>query len=126
MDDLVMAMLRRSSPLLAALSVLAGVARAQALPDPTQPPAAFGAPAAASVSAAPAGPRLQAILISKREGGRRLAVIDGKTLRVGDKFGGAVLAEVGETAVILRTGKLDKKLRLFPSANVDGASVAKP
>lgn len=96
-----------------ALLALAPGVFAQALVDPTRPPDA--APVLGSaVSAGTARPQLQSVLISNRPGGRRLAVIDGRSVRAGDKVGGAVVVSIGEASVVLRRGKTLETLRLYP------------
>ena len=104
--------LRRWTPLLL-LSLAWPGAQAQALADPTRPPAALWAPANAA-PATPAQPQLQSVLISTRPGGRRLAVIDGRSVRAGDKVGGAVVVSIDEASVALRRGKTLETLRLYP------------
>jgi MSHA biogenesis protein MshK len=99
-----------------ALPVAAG---AQNLADPTMPPAESrllpsGAPDAPAVSA---GPQLQSVLIGSR--GREVAVIDGQTVRKGEKFQGAVLVEVGKNRVVLQNGRHKQVLTLFPDAKKD-------
>ncbi|WP_257626474.1 MSHA biogenesis protein MshK [Janthinobacterium sp. NKUCC06_STL] len=93
-------------------------AQAQALDDPTRPPAALWAPASTAPAAA-ARPQLQSVLISTQPGGRRLAVIDGQTVRVGSKVGGAVVTEIRDTAVLLRRGKSLETFKLYPSSKTD-------
>ena len=95
--------------------LMAAPAGAQAWPDPTRPPAAVIAPAAGAMAAAPVvhEPRLQSILLSTREGGRQVAVIDGVTLRLGEKFGDAVLIRMTPTTVVLRRGKQLQTLKLY-------------
>ena len=67
------------------------------LADPTAPPAAI-APGAA-VSAPSATPlHLQSVLI---DGARRVAVIDGRRVRVGDRVGGGVVAAIEPAEVRL-------------------------
>ena len=106
--------LRRWAPaLMLAMACASPAAQAQALPDPTRPPAALWAPADAA-PAAPSRPQLQSVLISNRPGGRRLAVIDGRSVRAGDKVGGAVVVSIGEASVVLRRGKTLETLRLYP------------
>jgi MSHA biogenesis protein MshK len=89
-------------------------ARAQ-LVDPTAPPAAVLAGSKAPVdgeqAALPPAQRLQSILISPK---RRVAVIDGKTVKEGAIHQGAVLASVRETYVILTKGGVRETLRLYP------------
>ncbi|WP_243136471.1 MSHA biogenesis protein MshK [Janthinobacterium tructae] len=98
-----------------ALLALAPGVFAQALVDPTRPPDAAPVPASAA-SAGAARPQLQSVLISNRPGGRRLAVIDGRSVRAGDKVGGAVVVSIGEASVVLRRGKTLETLRLYPPA----------
>jgi MSHA biogenesis protein MshK len=98
--------------------LLAGVvsmpAQAQALQDPTRPPAAAMAAAASPAAAAAAtGPRLQTILVGREAGGRRLAVIDGETVRLGEDFHGARVARIGDNEVELVRGKERQVLRLY-------------
>ncbi|MGK5061301.1 MSHA biogenesis protein MshK [Janthinobacterium sp. LB3P112] len=99
--------------LASALLALATGVFAQALADPTRPPDA--APVLGSAaSAGAARPQLQSVLISNQPGGRRLAVIDGRSVRAGDKVGGAVVVSIGEASVALRRGKTLETLRLTP------------
>lgn len=91
-------------------SLLASLpAAAQALADPTRPPAALdtGRP-----DAAPGLPRLQSVLIAPRAGGRHVAVIDGETVRLGDSFRGARVARMSQTEVELVRGRERQVLRL--------------
>lgn len=83
---------------------------AQEIPDPMRPPVGFGQGLA--VDATPAGPVLQSILISPT---RRIAIISGKTLKVGDKFGDAKVALIGDNEVVLQSGKNRQVLKLFPT-----------
>lgn len=109
----------------AALLAAGGAARAQDdAGDPTRPPAVLSAPPAnqgQSASAAGA-PQLQSILVSLRPGGRRVAVIDGKTLRQGERIGGAVVESIRATEVVLRKGNQKQVLKLFRPA-APGAAV---
>ena len=109
--------LRRCSPLLL-LSLAWPGAQAQALADPTRPPAALWAPANAAPAVA-AQPQLQSVLISTRPGGRRVAVIDGQVVKVGSKVGDAVVTEILDTAVLLRRGKSLQTFKLYPSSKTD-------
>jgi MSHA biogenesis protein MshK len=94
------------SALLAALSVAS--AHGQVLPDPTRP--AIGPGSGSVAVAAPA--QLQVVLIGNGTAGRRVAVISGQTLRIGDKFDGAVLVGISHNEAVLRTGTKLKVLRL--------------
>jgi MSHA biogenesis protein MshK len=97
---------------LATLLLLAGAAftthaAAQQLADPMQPPGT----APAAIAAAPrAG--LQTVLIS---GSRRLALIDGKRVSVGESARGAEVVEIRSTEVVLRRGRRTEVLKLLPA-----------
>ena len=98
------------------LAALALPALAQKLADPTRPPATMAAPdsAAAEADGLPSAPRLQSILIGRAAGGRRLAVIDGVTVRIGGRVGDAILERINDNSVLLRRGKNLETLTLFP------------
>ena len=97
---------------LALLFVAVAPLQAQALRDPTQPPAAAMLGAGVQASAA-SGPRLQSILVAREAGGRRLAVIDGETVRLGEQFHGARVARIGDNEVELVRGAERKVLRVY-------------
>ena len=129
MDEVVNRMTRAGARTLAALpaaalaALLAGPAGAQALQDPTRPPAASlaGTPAAPPAAI----PQLQSVLVGRAAGGRRVAVIDGETVRLGDTFHGARVARVGETEVELVRGRERQVLRLYaPDAQLAPVPVA--
>ncbi len=105
---------------LSALMLAALPAQAQTLADPTQPPpeSRLLAPGSADAPVAGAGPRLQSILIGTR--GREVAVIDGQTLRKGDKINGAVLVKIGKNQVVLQHGREKQVLTLFPDTGTGG------
>jgi MSHA biogenesis protein MshK len=112
-------------PALLMACMLAWPARAQNMVDPTQPPpearmAANGAEAAAPVRS---GPQLQSVLIGTR--GREVAVIDGQTLRKGDKFNGAVLVRISKNEVVLQHGRERQRLTLFPDAGAGAGAEPK-
>ncbi|HEV7817020.1 MAG TPA: MSHA biogenesis protein MshK, partial [Janthinobacterium sp.] len=96
MDEAVSARLSCCAMLLAAVlawpAAQAAQAEPQALADPTRPPpeALLATGVAAPAPAAPQLPVLQSVLTSNRPGGRRVAVIDGQTVRLGGKVNGAV------------------------------------
>ena len=106
------------------LAVLANSGTARQMNDPTRPPSVMtapvfvpGAPNAALLPRAErAQPRLQSILVSLRPGGRRVAVIDGKTVRLGERVGDAVVVAIGATEVVLRRGGKTQTLKLFRPA----------
>ena len=86
-------------------------AAAQTLRDPTRPPASIGSPADQSGAKATGGPELQSVLISPT---RRVAVIDGQTVTLGEKFGEARVVKIAESEVVLRNGQDLQVLKLFP------------
>lgn len=85
---------------------LAGGAIAEDLPDPTRPPAGYASGETVSV-----GPVLQSVLISPT---RRIAIISGKTVKVGDKYEGTRVASISDNEVVLKNGKTSQVLRLYP------------
>ena len=101
----------------AVLTVYAALAHAQA-GDPTLPPPNLlpTAEGEATKPAAPSGPELQSVLVSREAGGRRLAVISGETVREGGRFHGAVVERVRENEVVLRRGRARQVLKLYDSA----------
>jgi MSHA biogenesis protein MshK len=87
---------------------------AQAFPDPMRPPAEFVQQATESRGSEtpPDRPVLESILFSDQ---RRMAMISGKMVKVGDKVGPAVVTKITEEAVVLRAdGKLET-IRMFPN-----------
>lgn len=85
------------------------MAEAQALTDPTRPPHQLEQGGMAMGAAA--GPTLQSVLISP---GRRVAIISGQTVGLGDQFGDAKLIRITESEVVLRNGSELQTLKLFP------------
>src|SRR5450759_1304523 len=79
--------------------------------DPTRPPASLGLAQEGTVSPPAAGPVLQSVLISP---GRMVAIISGKTVRLGEKFGEARVVKITESEVVLRSGTDSQTLKLFP------------
>lgn len=96
----------------------------QTLLDPTRPPpeARLGTGTTAAAPA-PSGPQLQSVLLGNQ--GRQVAVIDGQSLRVGDRIDGATLVKVGKDHVVLQRGRAQRILKLFPEAR-NGAPKAAP
>ncbi|MGK5027276.1 MSHA biogenesis protein MshK [Janthinobacterium sp. RB2R34] len=99
--------------LIAGLLLVGVAAGAQALDDPTRPPASLLAPSQAK-PVIPGKPKLQSVLVASQAGGRRLAVIDGQIVRVGSKVGDAVVLEIRDTLVVVRRGKRHETFRLYP------------
>lgn len=91
-------------------ALLAGSVWAQTVQDPTRPPARMLRPAAN----APAvdAPQLQSILVGRAADGRRVAVIDGNTVRIGDRVGDARVVGMTQAQVVLQRGARREVLTL--------------
>jgi MSHA biogenesis protein MshK len=96
---------------------------AEDLPDPTRPPAMITAPDSAAGFVPRLGATenrqssgLQTIIISES---RRAAIIDGKTVEIGEKHGNARLIEVNEGSVVLQNAQSRKMLTLFPGIKIN-------
>lgn len=89
------------------------VASAQALTDPTKPPAEISAPL--TQAAVPEGDKLQSIIISPTH---RAAIINGQTVELGAKYGEARLVEVSESGVALQGAQGRQVLTLFPGVEI--------
>ena len=87
----------------------ASLAHAAPFADPTRPPNLVSEEA----EAAPAGPRLESVLIAPD---RRLAVISGQQVRLGGKYGEGQVVRITETEVVIRNGEATETLRLLPEA----------
>lgn len=90
----------------------AGLAAAQALADPTRPPADLLLLSQQSPGAIPAGPALVAIVLSAE---RKYAVIDGKVVPLGARHGNARLVQLTPSEATLAEGKERTVLRLLPA-----------
>ena len=95
---------------------IAAPAFAQQLQDPTRPPASMGQAADAVAE----GPVLQSVLIGPD---RKVAIISGQALRLGERFNGARLVSITDTQVVLRNGGEVQTLKLFPDIDKHRASV---
>jgi MSHA biogenesis protein MshK len=97
---------------LAAGSSASQAALAQALADPMRPPATPGpSPAEGAGDAGKAAARLQSVLISPA---RRVAVIDGRVVRLGERVGDARLVAISESQVVLQRASGRETLKLNP------------
>lgn len=112
-----MKLLTRNSMLILALSVPA-LCPAQELDDPTRPPARLAAADAAGGAIADGVPVLQSVLVGRGAGARRVAVIDGDTVREGDSWRGSRVARIRPGEVVLTKGKDRQVLRM--AAEGDG------
>jgi MSHA biogenesis protein MshK len=92
------------------LASMASATQAQPLTDPMRPPA-FDARGGGAESAQAS--RLQSTLLSH---GRRLAIIDGQSVALGEKIGDATVVDITPTQVLLRRGSETEALELLPGA----------
>lgn len=126
MDETVNRPSQVRKPSLALLPVLlwAACACAQGVPDPTMPPPearqAMGMTAPPPVDKAP---QLQSVLVGSN--GRQVAVIDGQTVRRGQKFNGALLVKVDKNHAVLRRGARTQVLTLYPDGAPGDANAGK-
>lgn len=81
------------------------------LSDPTRPFAGAEASAVPQEATVPTGPQLQSTMISPTF---RRAVISGRSYKVGDRFDGAVIADIQPYEVTLRRDGRETRLRLLP------------
>lgn len=93
---------------------------AETLSDPTRPPASLGVVEQGGGATVAAGPVLQSVLISP---GRRVAVISGQNVKLGEKFGDARVVRITESEVVLKNGKDTQTLRLFPDVEKRRVSI---
>lgn len=103
------------------ICLMAG-ASAQAMRDPTRPPAQFLDPGEAAATV-PAESGLQSI---KRTGKRRMALLQGVWVRQGDKLGEAVVAKIDDQSVTLRFP--DARLEtiwMYPDVDMQPVKAAK-
>ncbi|MBC3875270.1 MSHA biogenesis protein MshK [Undibacterium sp. LX15W] len=82
---------------------------AQDLKDPTRPPNSLS-PSREGLQE-PSDPVLQSVLIAPN---RKLAIIDGQTVKLYAKFGDQTLVRITETSVVLKRGSQLQTLNLHP------------
>ena len=86
------------------------VASPQAVNDPTRPPDTVGA-ADAGAGDGGGGTTLQSVMISPAG---KSAIISGVAVKLGEKYGDAVLVKVAENEVVLKSGATSQVLKLHP------------
>ena len=111
----------RACALAAGLIGLLGATVAQAqLRDPTRPPEQWMPGGDAEPTG---GPVLQSVLLSPK---RKIAVISGQALALGERYGDATLVRLTESEAVLRydskSGSESQTLKLFPSIGKRPAS----
>ena len=97
------------------LALVAGNCLAQELQDPMRPPSFSVQPGGEAADATQFGPVLQSTLLSN---GRRIAMIDGKPMKVGDKLGDGRIVAIDPASVTVREGKTTRVLEMFPGVKV--------
>jgi len=105
----------KRAALIAAVLLLPVAVSAQRITiDPTRPPAGYmgtGVDAGADPGEAGDGLRLQSVMISPTQ---KTAIINGALVKLGEKYGDAVLTRVAENEVVLRSGGVNRVLKLYP------------
>lgn len=91
---------------------------AQTLKDPTRPPFYLHHSGATHVQAET---ELQSVLVSPN---RKVAIIQGRTVQVGDMVGDARVVAIAETQVTLREAGGERILRLYPQGGKMSAANA--
>ena len=79
--------------------------------DPTRPPVGLDARPTDAESETAGGIRLQSVMISPTQSA---AIINGVMVRLGEKYGDAVLVRVAESEVVLRSGSAQQVLKIHP------------
>lgn len=92
--------------------LLSPLAQAEVLQDPTTPLTGMGSGKGASQSATAGAPKLQSIIIGN---GPALAVINGQSVRVGQRIEGYQLVAISADSVVLEKGGKRQSLTLFGS-----------
>jgi MSHA biogenesis protein MshK len=101
-----------------AMTVPAG---AENLPDPTQPATPGSVTSGGAVVSS--GPVLQSVMIST---GRRVAVISGQAVKLGEKYGDLQVIRITESEVVLQGEGGTQTLRLYPGVEKKLTSRAEP
>ena len=91
----------------AVLALMPTVATAQITTDPTRPATGYAAEAPEGAT----GDQLQSVMISPTQSA---AIINGVRVRLGEKYGDAVLFRVTESEVVLRSGNEQQVLKIHP------------
>jgi hypothetical protein len=98
-----------------------GVSAQRITVDPTRPPVGFGRGGSDTERDTGGGIRLQSVVISPTQS---TAIINGVMVRLGEKYGDAVLVRVAEGEVVLKSGNAQQVLRIHPDVEMRGAKPA--
>lgn len=85
------------------------------LPDPTRPAVGIGDSGTAASQAYPQVKGLRSVIVSAQ---RCAAIIDGKTITLGARYGSETLVEVNLSGVVLRGEHGQRTLNLFPAVGM--------
>jgi len=96
-------------------------ATGQITTDPTRPPTGFAVGDPELAGEAGGGLVLQSVMISSSG---RAAIINGAVVKLGQKYGDAVLTRVAENEVVLKSGDTTQVLKLYPG--VEKRDIATP
>jgi len=99
---------------LVALAGYMSAAGAQVVNDPTRPPAGFAVGDPEGAGDGGGGIMLQTVMISPTH---KAAIINGVLVRLGEKYGDAVLIAVAENEVVLKSGATRQVLKLHPGVD---------
>jgi MSHA biogenesis protein MshK len=96
---------------------LSQLATAETLPDPTRPAIDLSSSGTSGVvvPVEDVSHGLQSVIISPQY---RAAIINGETVRLGDKSGDSRLVEVRESSVVLENGQGRRVLEMFPKVSI--------
>lgn len=89
--------------------------------DPTRPPEGWGLPEAAGKGDTKDQLRLQSVIVPQ-QGGRPVAVIGGKTVALGGRFGDMTLVSLNEREAVLRGP--EGLLQLFLTPDVEKQTIS--
>jgi MSHA biogenesis protein MshK len=98
------------SPLAVLLVMMTTPAAAAPFADPFRPPRQIEQPVVDDAAKAPAGSRLESVLIGPD---RRIAVINGQQYLEGDRIGNGRVLRISESEVVIRHPDRDEKLTMF-------------
>jgi hypothetical protein len=113
---------RPASFVLCVLLLAPAGALAQVGNDPTRPPVNLGG-AVDTDTEAGGGMTLQSVIISPTN---KAAIISGVMVKLGEKYGDAVLVKVMENEVVLKSGTMSQVLKLHPGVEKREPASAAP
>ena len=103
--------MRATRLVMVAMACFSVQAWAQVVNDPTRPPGGFAVGDPEAAGDAGGGLVLQSVMISPT---RKSAIINGEMVRLGGKYGDAVLVKLTENEAVLKSGSEMQVLKLYP------------